>query len=454
MKIKRMLLITLLGILFSPLVTRAETKTYEICKSNCQYNELLTVWKEINYLKEDYDVIINIKDEGPYSFLDGIDNYFDESFDEYDYEQYEVPLVYDPNITEGRPYYCDDNGVRVNLNNSRVIDYNTRDGICVLESEEDYKVSTYIINNKINSITINGNPSTKTKIDIVGAEEEGSLFAGFDRFFFTGLLNTKRASYNNIELNGSFYMAANTSNKPIINIDNCDFKYGVLAYNVEATISNSNLNRIYSLSSGTKVYLDTNNKYLNNLYVFPDLNAIHNDNSHNFSNDYTEEEEAALIERFYEYEVNNEMDFITNFFEYGISTIFSLLTNDVESTILLEIDNGRIIIMKSPSKIYLKLNETKDIKSALKNLEGTNYTINIKDPEILSILDGKIIPKSQGKTTVYVYAESGEVYKIEVEVDNQDTVINPKTGQLKIVIILLIFISLLVYKYVYKRKMV
>ena len=65
----------LLSVFLFPVVSYAETKTYNICKSGCDYDSLVPVWYDINTLTTDADVVVNFKDSGSYTFMDW--NYFD-----------------------------------------------------------------------------------------------------------------------------------------------------------------------------------------------------------------------------------------------------------------------------------------------------------------------------------------------------------------------------------------
>ncbi len=67
---KKALFTILLAISIFPLLVKAQTKTYNICKEGCEYDSILVVWSEINHLTEDYDVVVNFKDGAVYSFLD------------------------------------------------------------------------------------------------------------------------------------------------------------------------------------------------------------------------------------------------------------------------------------------------------------------------------------------------------------------------------------------------
>ncbi len=109
---KKVLLSILLIIVIIPFTVKAQTKTYNICKEGCDYDSILVVWSEVNHLEEDYDVVVNFKDEAVYSFLDF--NYMD-----------------------------------------------------ILMSDE-WSVGTYIWNPHVKSFTMNGYENGKTVIDVLG----------------------------------------------------------------------------------------------------------------------------------------------------------------------------------------------------------------------------------------------------------------------------------------------
>ena len=422
---KRLMLLLFVLFLFTPCIVHARTKTYDICKSGCEYNNILNVWQDINRLESNYDVVINFKDNGPYSFLDDFE---DINFEDDDFETYEVPLVVDYSTYYG--YACDDNGTKIYLNDDRVYDYNTRIMKCYLIEEEDYwETSTFLFNSQLNSITVNGYKDGKTTIDVVGSLEEGSLFKGLERLFFTGFANAKEANYNNINLIGSFYVGAQSSMQSRVYANNCDFNYGILAYNSDLTITNSSVHNVYSLGN-TKVWLSADNNYVNGRYEF--LQAPE-------ATDYSELDEE-MVEAAYESFMNQVVEAEEEDASYiapFINLLFNSIANETRSNFF-EIDDSQIIMSKEKTVVSMTVAGSASIENELTALVGQEYEIIIEDESICSIENGIIIPKKNGTTAINIKTTDGTYYRIQVNIAD---FANPKTG-FNICLLILLLLSI------------
>lgn len=446
---KKLILPIILFMMFMPFYVNAETKTYNICQEGCEYNSILKVWQNVNKLDGSYDVVINFDDNGPYNFLD--DFLFSDA------EQYQVSLKSYSDLNgsiygdDGYEYYCDDNGIIVSLSNMRVIDYNTRNMTCILTYEDEYQTSPYIYNSKINSVTINGYENGRTTIDVVDSLSEGSLFKDLERFFFSGVVNTKKAKFNNIDFVGSFYAGSDLEEKPQIYADNCNFRHGILAYGVDLNISNSNINKVYSLGNGTKVWLETNNKFINDEYQFPSYASILAGLNETSDNDNYEELEYIFLDGLTStFEDDSPNALLNNY----IDMVFYILGMDSTKSTLLKIDNGEILISNPIKNITMSLSDTKEIKKIIDELSDKNYEYVIEDETVLNIEDGKIIPKKLGTTMINITTSDGLYYRISVEVkrDEQSVIINPNTGTGTYIILFIIFLAITSSIYLFMKK--
>ncbi len=340
---KKRFLLLIIMILVIPSFVNAKEKVYNICKSGCEYSKIIDVWSDINKLNDNVDVIVNFKDAGPYSFMDGYENYIGDYINA---DTYEVPLI------SGEDYYsyCLDGDNKIDLDDEKVYDYNTSTHKCLLikGDEKRYKTSPYIYNSNINSVTINGYDKERTVIDIVGAGDEDSILHPYARLFFMGAVNTKLSYFKNLDIIGSFYGGSELNDDSIIIADNCNFRYGILTYGVKMNITNSNINRVYSLFN-SKVYIDPeSNEFNANGYRFITKDSIPKE----FSDITTKEDLEEWENLFKEYIENefkndNKFDFTTATVNNAFDMIMASIGSDNKHTNLMPISGGEIIIMNN-----------------------------------------------------------------------------------------------------------
>ena len=204
---KKLILIVILILLF-PFIVKAETKTYEICQDGCEFDRLAPVLIDINLLKEEYDVVINFKDEGPYYLIK----------DEQDY--YTL-------LSKIEEECINNNG--------------TWDGYdCIDSNSLEIGTLTMFFNPKLKSLTING-VENKTEIYPTGVF---SMSEFLNALTFAGILQTN-FELNNLYLASSVYFTAVTKDVEGT-INNCDIKHGILAFgNEHIVIKNSKINNVY-----------------------------------------------------------------------------------------------------------------------------------------------------------------------------------------------------------------
>lgn len=206
-------LLTLLILLIIPITVSAKTKTYEVCQEGCEYNRLAEVIIDANLLRDEYDVVINFKDEGPYYLIK------DEQDFQYIENKIEEVCTANDGVWDG--YDCRSN-----------------DYYQILGSK------TYIFNSKLSSVTFNG-VENKTMIYPTGIFSMSELL---NALTFPGIINSN-FEMNNIKLTSSAYFSAiekDVKGK----INNCDIKHGILVSgNVNLEISNSKINNVYSIGS-------------------------------------------------------------------------------------------------------------------------------------------------------------------------------------------------------------
>lgn len=215
---KKYILSILLFMLFMPFYVNAETKTYEICQNGCEYDRFTDVIIDVNLLQENYDVVINFEDAGPYYLIK----------DEQDYN----------NIQTKGEEICTSNG-------------GNWDGFqCVLDGSSTLIGGPiYIYNSKLSSITING-VKDKTIIHPTGIFSMSELLSNLT---FPGILYSN-FELNNLKFESSLYFAS--LDKGVYGkINNCDIKYNILVFgNENVEILNSKINNVYSL--GVKAMFD------------------------------------------------------------------------------------------------------------------------------------------------------------------------------------------------------
>ena len=198
-----------------PFVGNAEEKVVNICKEGCEYDRLLPAVVDINFLEEDYDVIVNFKDAGPYYFIE----------DERDY------LLADN--TES--YVCEQLlGGEYDLGDCY------RDGVSIRDRE--FFNALYFVNKNLSSITVNG-VEEKTTIRMTPLLSASEFLMAFS---FPGVLMTN-FTFNNLNFESSLYFASG-GEKIEGTVNNCDVKYSLLAYgNVKLSIENSKILNVISI---------------------------------------------------------------------------------------------------------------------------------------------------------------------------------------------------------------
>ena len=210
---KKLILPILLFLMFMPFVVNAKTKTYDICQNGCEYDRLADVIIDVNLLQEEYDVVINFKDSGPYYLIK----------DERDFEY----------IQSKMEDVCTSNG-------------GTWDGYDCISTEtlDIIGGNTYIYNSNLNSVILNG-VENKTTIYPTGIFSISEFLSALT---FSGVLQSN-FEFNNLNFESSLYFASVT--KAISGkINNCDVKHSTLVFgNVNLDIYNSTINNVYSLGS-------------------------------------------------------------------------------------------------------------------------------------------------------------------------------------------------------------
>ena len=216
MKKKCFLLLAFVISLLFPFAVNAKEKVYNICKEGCEYDRLLPVMVDINFLKEDYDVIVNFKDSGPYYYIE----------DETDYLMADTAEEGLCENIGGEYFYgdCYVNGESVNNN--------------------EFFSIVYIANPNLSSVTLNG-VEEKTEIKLSPFIDSSEFLMAFS---FPGVLFTN-FTLNNMKYDSSVYFASNQ--KPVEGtLNNCEIRHAILTYGtVTVTVENSNINNVYALGS-------------------------------------------------------------------------------------------------------------------------------------------------------------------------------------------------------------
>ena len=361
----------ILSLLLIPMLVNAETLTYNICKSGCEYNDVTTVLNEINNATENSDIKIVFKDSDTY---EGYSNQFIYSINRH-FSSFEI-IGNNATIKNlAIEIKADDIDIKDLTISKEKTDNNS--GVSVIECQ----ANNLIVNN-INIVTLIADTNN---INISDSNFIDGISGDINNEININNLNAKMVLIG--QDGGSTLSTANIEN---INID--------LLYleDCNATIRNSKVIGIISSYGTLNVYNSTGKVLASNANIY---------GSNNTKTDYIK--------------VTNENQLSTAFTNYEDTGLFNpdnWLYTYTEIAIEPEIPSGIFVYydLEKDVSVNQKIDFLQLFNTDIAEKEVA-YTVN--DNSIVKIEDNSLIGLKEGSTTIVGTTDDGHIiYTLKVNV--------------------------------------